>query len=116
MARPCCTRLTRHCRVELHEKAEEHRPAAEQLGAEVWNRSQRREICSGFGRQRLGTSRADAYVQILDDRGFLPSTGFGMVDFTVIPRGLRAQEEEKFVRENGSEICRSGLPLIAKSR
>jgi hypothetical protein len=39
-----------------------------------------------------------------------------MVDFTVIPRGLRAQEEEKFVRENGSEICRSGLPLIAKSR
>jgi len=52
----------------------------------------------------------------LDDGGFLPSTGFGMVDFTVIPRGLRAQEEEKFVRENGSEICRSRLPLIAKSR
>jgi hypothetical protein len=52
----------------------------------------------------------------LDDGGFLPSTGFGMVDFAVIPRGVRAQEEEKFVRENGSEICRSRLPLIAKSR
>jgi hypothetical protein len=32
----------------------------------------------------------------------------------VIPRGLSAKEEEKFVRENAAELCRSRLPLIAK--
>jgi hypothetical protein len=47
----------------------------------------------------------DAYVKILDEAGFLPNSGIGVVDFTVIPRGLNAEEEEKFVRENGAEIC-----------
>ena len=47
----------------------------------------------------------DAYVKILDEAGFLPSSGVGVVDFTVIPRGLNAQDGEKFVRENGAEIC-----------
>jgi hypothetical protein len=47
----------------------------------------------------------DAYVQILDEAGLLPTTGCGVVDFTVIPRGLSAKDEEKFVRENGAEIC-----------
>jgi len=58
----------------------------------------------------IGSAEQDAYVQILDDAGFLPSVGFGMVDFSVIPRGLSAKEAEKFVRENAAEICRSRLP------
>jgi len=61
-------------------------------------------------------AKQDAYVQILYDGGFLPTRGFGSVDLTLIPRGLSAQEEEKFVRENGAELCRSPLPLITKSR
>ena len=56
----------------------------------------------------------DAYVQILKEGGFLPTTGVGMVDFTEIPRGLNAKEEEKFVRENGAVICGSRLPRIAR--
>lgn len=60
-------------------------------------------------------AKQDACVQILDEGGFLPSRGFGSVDLTLIPRGLSAKEEEKFVRENGAELCRSRLPLIAKS-
>jgi hypothetical protein len=47
----------------------------------------------------------DAYIKILDEAGFLPSSGVGTLDFTVMPRGLNAQEGEKFVRENGAEIC-----------
>jgi hypothetical protein len=47
----------------------------------------------------------DSYVQILDEAGFLPASGFEVVDLTVIPRGLNAQEEQRFVRENGAEIC-----------
>jgi hypothetical protein len=45
----------------------------------------------------------DSYVQILDE----PASGFGVVDFTVIPRGLDAKDEERFVQENGAEICGS---------
>jgi hypothetical protein len=47
----------------------------------------------------------DSYVQILGEAGFLPASGCGVVDFTVIPRGLSAKDEERFVRENGAEIC-----------
>jgi hypothetical protein len=47
----------------------------------------------------------DAYIKILDEAGFLPSSGVGAVDFTVIPRGLNAEQEARFVRENGAEIC-----------
>jgi len=64
----------------------------------------------------IGDAEQDTYVQILDDGGFLPSAGFGMVDLTVIPRGLSAREEEQFVRQNGAEITCSRLPLITRSR
>lgn len=47
----------------------------------------------------------DSYVQILGEAGFLPPSGFGVVDFTVIPRGLSPKDEGRFVRENGAEIC-----------
>lgn len=48
---------------------------------------------------------ADAYLEILDEAGFFPATGSYMVDFTLIPRGLKAKEAERFVRENGARIC-----------
>jgi hypothetical protein len=64
--------------------------------------------------RNIGDAEQDTYVQILDDAGFLPSAGFGMVDLTVIPRGLSTKEEEKFVRENATELCRSHLLLIAR--
>jgi hypothetical protein len=47
----------------------------------------------------------DTYIKILDEAGFLPTGGFGMVDLDRIPRGLSAKEAERFVRENGAEIC-----------
>jgi len=63
----------------------------------------------------LGQAEQDAYIKILDEGGFLHASGVGIVDFTVIPRGLNAKEAERFVRENGAKICNPrGLPRIAK--
>jgi hypothetical protein len=59
-----------------------------------------------------GSKRAlsnDDCIQILDEAGFLPPSGSCIVDFTVIPRGLNAKEEERFVRENGAQLCGSRL-------
>ena len=53
----------------------------------------------------------DVYVQILEDGGFPPPGGH-IIDFTVIPRGLSAEETERFVRENGAKICGSRFPQI----
>ena len=44
-------------------------------------------------------------VQILDECGFLPSGSIGLVNLTAIPDGLNAEEAERFLRENGAEIC-----------
>jgi hypothetical protein len=46
-------------------------------------------------------------IQILDEAGFLPPGGSCVVDFTVIPSGLNANETETFIRENGARICGS---------
>jgi len=55
-------------------------------------------------------SSEDAYIKILSEAGFLPAAGgVRIVDFNVIPRGLNAKEEERFVRENGARICGSRL-------
>ena len=63
----------------------------------------------------LGQAEQDAYIKILDEGGFLHASGVGIVDFTVIPRGLNAKEAERFVRENGARICNPpGLPRIAR--
>ena len=62
----------------------------------------------------LEPTEEDAYIRILAESKFLPTTGVGMVDFTVIPRGLSANETERFVRENGAEICGGRLPRIAR--
>jgi hypothetical protein len=56
----------------------------------------------------VGSSQ-DAYIKILSEAGFLPAAGVRIVDFNVIPRGLNAKEEERFVRENGARICGSRL-------
>lgn len=63
-----------------------------------------------FDDPALGLGPAgETYIKILDEAGFLPTGGFGIVDLDRIPRGLSAKEAEKFVRENGAEICgRSG--------
>jgi hypothetical protein len=57
-----------------------------------------------------GSKRAlsnDDCIQILAEAGFLPPSGSCIVDFTVIPHGLNAKEEERFVRENGAQLCGS---------
>ena len=65
-----------------------------------------------FDDPALGLGPAgEAYIKILDEAGFLPTAGFGIVDLDRIPRGLSAKEAERFVRENGAEIC--GRPEVA---
>jgi hypothetical protein len=46
----------------------------------------------------------DACLKILEEEGFLHTGGFGIVDLSLIPRGLNAQETEKFLRQNGARI------------
>ena len=55
----------------------------------------------------------DRCIEILDEAAFLHTGGFGLVDFTQIPRGLSAMETESFLRESGAEICG---PRLAQSR
>jgi hypothetical protein len=50
----------------------------------------------------------DACIEILRECGFLPvvnGIGVHFLDFGKIPGGLNAKETERFLRENGSEIC-----------
>jgi hypothetical protein len=52
----------------------------------------------------------DACVEILRESGFLPDgVLFGIVDLQRIPRWLTAKELERFLRQNGAEICGSDL-------
>jgi hypothetical protein len=69
-----------------------------------------------------GTTQADMDpdVQILRESGFLPTgPGIGSVLLCRIPRGLNAEEREKFLREKGAEICfprRTALPFGSTRR
>lgn len=49
----------------------------------------------------------DRCIEILGECGFLP-TGpvFAAVSLCRIPKGLNAKETERYLRENGSNICR----------
>jgi hypothetical protein len=47
----------------------------------------------------------DACVKILDEAGFLPTSGIAMVNLLDIPDGLDVKETERFLRENGAKIC-----------
>ncbi len=58
-----------------------------------------------FDDPELGPAE-NTYIKFLDEAGFLPTAGFGMVDLNRIPRGLSAKEAERFVREHDAEICR----------
>jgi hypothetical protein len=50
----------------------------------------------------------DACIQTLDQCGFLPTGPVGLVDLGNIPDGLDAEETERFLRDNGAEICDPG--------
>lgn len=45
-------------------------------------------------------------MQILDQHGFLPASGFAMVHLCDIPKGLNASETERFLQEEGSQAHR----------
>ena len=46
-----------------------------------------------------------ACVQILDEAGFLSPSGCVLVVLGNIPDGLSAEETERYLRENGDQIC-----------
>lgn len=50
-------------------------------------------------------SDQDTCIQILRERGFLPTGPVGVVNLGEIPDGLDAEELEKFPRKDGAEIC-----------
>jgi hypothetical protein len=54
----------------------------------------------------------DACVKILDEAGFLPAGGVGVVNLMDLPPGMNAAETERYVRENGAKICG---PRVAQS-
>jgi len=74
--------------------------AAAKLQCRVW-------VVRLFGRELALNS--DRCVEILPECGFLrDGTRFAVVQLCGIPDGLNARELEKFLRENGAEICGSG--------
>src|SRR5579864_2180360 len=44
-------------------------------------------------------------IQILDESGFLRTSGVVLVDLHDIPSGLSAEETKRFLREHGATIC-----------
>jgi hypothetical protein len=63
-------------------------------------------IVTGYGTLAIDD---DECVRILDEAGFLPTSGIASVYLIDIPRGLNAKETEKFLRDNGATICGSRL-------
>jgi hypothetical protein len=63
-------------------------------------------IVTGYGTLAI---EDDDCVRILDEAGFLPTSGIASVYLIDIPRGLNAKETEKFLRDNGAKICGSRL-------
>lgn len=49
----------------------------------------------------------DKCIQILRECDFLPTGRVGLVHLYKIPDGLNAEQTERFLRENGAEICGS---------
>jgi hypothetical protein len=43
----------------------------------------------------------DTCIQVLDECGFLPSAPVGLVNFMNIPKGMNAEQTERFLREHG---------------
>ena len=44
-------------------------------------------------------------IEILRECGFLPTGTLGLANFGKIPDGLYTKETERFLREQGAEIC-----------
>jgi len=59
-------------------------------------------VMDGGSRRALSDDRC---IQILDEAGFLHTSGFGGVNLIDIPDGLSAKETETFLRESGAQIC-----------
>jgi hypothetical protein len=53
-------------------------------------------------------------IEILDEAGFLHTSGFGGVNLVDIPNGLSAKETETFLRESGAQICGPRLAPSAR--
>ena len=68
--------------------------------------------CRVWGVRTFGRELAvdeDRCIDILRECGFLPNgTRFAVVQLCRVPDGLNVQELEKFLRENGAEICGCG--------
>jgi hypothetical protein len=62
-------------------------------------------IASDYRRRAID---GDACVKILDEAGFLHTTGIVLVNLMDIPTGLNAEQTEKFLREEGFKICPNG--------
>jgi hypothetical protein len=45
--------------------------------------------------------------RLLDDAGFLPTSGIATVNLLDIPGGLDVKETERFLRDSGGKICGS---------
>jgi hypothetical protein len=51
----------------------------------------------------------DSCIEILRECNFLPTARFGVVDLSVIPEGLSADDTKRFLRVRAAETChRSG--------
>ena len=49
----------------------------------------------------------DRCVEILGESGFLPrGPAMGVVNLGRMPKGLNAKETERYLQENGADICR----------
>ena len=47
----------------------------------------------------------DRCKQSLGESGYLPTCGFGLINFRKVPEDLNAKELERYLRERGAEIC-----------
>ncbi len=54
---------------------------------------------------------ADTYIEILDEAGFLPTGGFGVVDLNQIPRGRVARKQKRLCARTAP---RSAAPVVLK--
>ena len=52
-----------------------------------------------------GSEDHDRYIEILRECGYLPTGPMGVVNFCSMPKGMNAEETERFLRERGAEIC-----------
>jgi hypothetical protein len=62
---------------------------------------------TGYG---TPASDEDACTKILDEAGFLPASRIATVNLVDIPHGLNTRQTERFLPDNGAQICGSRPP------